>query len=360
MESRVRSVLLFGMLVLVMTVVRGFAQGFTRIPLSTAPETLPPRAPLTDIVTASASGTIVEATTALLGDRGADYLVGSPTPEFSPRADFQAQGVPLWQALDSLLGIYGYDWGVRQGVVLCWPALQPARTRDTPPPPAQDEHTLPLPPDAPALVFQPPVPLPAALMRVADAGFGAIAADRELQSWHLAGRLTHPSPPRLRAALPGALAAVVDGVGPASVLRVGSSRRLHEALALNGARLGPGPGAADEAGPARERLRTAVLAQLTAQQWVLIRNGGVAELAFRELPSDVAALFVRAAEDRLTTAKGENAEVAGIDWSAPARARVEVQVTRGGLLDANGRQALSDFLAVRCLVPNKEGAFLGF
>ncbi|MBM3501963.1 MAG: hypothetical protein FJX74_25190 [Armatimonadetes bacterium] len=331
----------------------GQGQASGRIRLSSEPEVLPPRAPLTDEVTADVTGTVADALRALLGEAGIDYLAGSPGPAFGKAAEFRVQGVPLWEALDALLEVYGYDWGQRQGVVVCWLALQPPRAREMPPPLARDEHAFPVLRDAAAFALDESCPLPDALVRAAGAGLGAIIADEELRGWHVAGRLAHPSRPRLLAALSGALSAVGDGVGPVSVLHVGSFRRLDEALSLQAAKGNAGQGPDGDATTLRAGLREAVLGRLTAQQWVLVRNGGVAELAFRELPPGVAALFVQAAEETAGVDRR-------IDWTQPGKASVEVQATRGGRMGADGKPAMAEFLSVRYIVPNTEGGYIGF
>jgi hypothetical protein len=284
-----------------------------------------------------------------------DFLIGSETGTFGAPASFRVAGVPLWRALDQLLDVYGYDWGVRHGVVLCWPATQFRSVRATPPGPPADA-------ELPAGARPVPLALHGAV-RVADAlemarkaGLAEVAADPELRGWLVAGRLTDASEWRLATALGGALDAASEGVGPVVVLHVGSLRRLDEARAVPESAKPPNAQAAEGV---RERLRTEVLARVTAQQWALMRSQTVAEIPFRELPAPIAALFVATAE-RAAGGEGRAEGPAVIDWARPDRASVDIYVGQSTRPDAQGAALVSTFVTVRCNVPLAGGALLGF
>lgn len=83
--------------------------------------------------TRSLTGNVAQVVRTLAEGAGRDWVVSAPSDDFGPAKEFQVEGLPLWQAIDKLLGTYGYDWGVHARVVIVWPATQPARERSEAP-----------------------------------------------------------------------------------------------------------------------------------------------------------------------------------------------------------------------------------
>ena len=334
------------------------AQAVPVLQLAHADEELPARLLLPEHVTVDVTGTVAEVVEALLAPRGRDFLVGCPDAAFGQPAHYAVQDVPLSEALDGLLEVYGYEWGARAGTILCWPATEPRRPRK---PPAEriDEPKLAPPTRGVSLALTQPTPVTAVVDSAFASGVAGIAVDEELRRWHVVGRLTSVDSVRLWRVLSGALCATTDGAGWLVVLRTSSAWRLHEALAIL---RGPHPPGPDGAGglPLRDALRAGIFGRLTAQQWCLVRQGGTAEIAFRELPSDLAALLVKRAEEVASGAEDSNGAALGLDWTRPDRVRVEIRVTRGRLTDAHGKETQSEFVTVSCLVPRTDGSLLGF
>jgi hypothetical protein len=109
-----------------------------------------------------------------------------------------------------------------------------------------------------------------------------------------------------------------------------------------------------------EAIRRGAVALLTAQQADTVRSFGTAQLAFRELPTPLAALFVQYAQARVGAVSTRGGTPMGIDWTQPGAARVEVRSTKLAVVDQNGTPSTSVHLVVSCVVPNTEGGECSF
>jgi len=326
-----------------------------RTPRLSSNETLPPRVLLEDGVSVSVTGTVVHAVRALLEPTDRDFAIGSPTKDFGAVALFEAKDVPLWQALDSMLDVYGYDWGIRGGVIALWPVFEPRRERPVPPQSAEPREGV-APAQAPPLQLLEPTLVGEALESAREAKIADVMYDEEAGSWYAVVRLRHADQLWVARTFACATGATTGGVYPYAVLRVGSFRRLDAAMrATSEAALGP---AATEA--TAEAIRRGVVALLTAQQADTVRRFGTAQLAFRELPTPLAALFVQYAEAKVAAMRTPGGTPMGIDWTQPGAARVEVRTTRGTFVNGKGARSTSVYLVVSCVVPNTDGGECSF
>ena len=289
-----------------------------------------PRALLDRRVDVHLTGTVADAVRQLVGD-GNDWLVSAPGPQLGPPTEFKAEGLPLWQALDRLRGVYNYDWGHVSGTVVCWPTTEPRPTRDTPKPPvpAWPLNAGALGPIAAGGLM----PVEQFLAQFPKRGCDLdLCVDRELAGWHVIGRVSHVDRYGVEV-VAGALDAVMEGAYQSIVLRPGGRYRLDAALAWLKANPQPPPdprylsGGPVELGQerilsgsaAQLRFRERVLACPSAQQWRYLHEWEEIDFAFRELPTDVAGLFVAAAKDQIT----KSGDDLVIDWSHPERMKVE-------------------------------------
>jgi hypothetical protein len=310
---------------------------------------------LEDHVSVSVTGTVVRAVRALLEPTDRDFAIGSPRKDFGTAAPFEAKDVPLWEALDAMLDVYGYDWGVRGGVIALWPAFEPRRERPVPPQPTEPREGV-APAQAPPLQFLEPILVGEALGSAREAKIADVMCDEEVASWYVVVRLGHADKLWVSRAVAAATGTVSDGVGLYFVLRVGAFRRLDAAMrAKSEAALDP---AATEA--TAEAIRRGVAALLRAQQTDMVRRFGTAQLAFRELPTPLAALFVQYAQARVGAVSTRGGTPMGIDWTQPGAARVEVRSTKLAVVDQNGTPSTSVHLVVSCVVPNTEGGECSF
>jgi hypothetical protein len=289
-----------------------------------------PRALLDRQVEVHLTGTVADAVRKLVCD-DQDWLVSAPGPRFGPPAEFRAEGLPLWQALDRLRDVYSYDWGYVSGAVVCWPTTEPRSPRDTPKPPVRA-----WPPNAGALgpiAAGGLMPVEQFLAQFTKRGCDLdLCVDHELAGWHVIGRVSHVDRYGVEV-VAGALDAVMEGAYQSIVLRPGGRYRLDAALAWLKANPQPppdprylsgGPVEIDQerilsGSAAQLRFRERVLACPSAQQWRYLHEWEEIDFAFRELPTDVAGLFVAAAKDQIT----KSGDDLVIDWSHPERMKVE-------------------------------------
>ncbi len=256
------------------------------------------------------SGTVVEALKALMGQTNRLWLAGVRGESADKVAQLTVRDVPLWQALDRLLATYGYDWGYAHGAVVCWPALMPPRERPEVPQAiagveasAQDA--------AEALEVPEPTPIDTVLDHFRPARYPSdggvthlnrrVAVDGRLRDWKLVGRMAGGDPARGIQQVAAALPAVIDGPPEEGCISMGAHMWLDRAMRGADARAAELQAqGVDLADPMRGwiPLRDRLCALITPQQWALIEMGGQAVIWFRELPLDVAELWVATARAR--------------------------------------------------------------
>jgi len=310
---------------------------------------------LEDRASVSVTGTVVHAVRALLEPTDRDFAVGSPAKDFGPVAPFEAKDVPLWEALDVMLDVYGYDWGIRGGVIALWPAFEPRRERPVPPQSTEPREGV-APAQAPPLQFLEPTLAGEALESAREAKIADVTCDGEVGSWFVVLRLRHADTLWVSRAVAAATGTVSDGVGLYFVLRVGSFRRLDAAMRAKSE--APLDAAATEA--TAQAIRRGVVGLLTAQQADMVRRFGTAQLAFRELPTPLAALFVRYVQARMATMRSPEGTPMNIDWTQPGAARVDVRSTKGTFVNEKGARSTSVYLVVSCVVPTTGGEECSF
>ncbi len=320
------------------------------IEVPTFPEDrLPDRVLLDTRVTLDITGTVVDAVAGIATGAGRDWLLGvAPGAELA-ETPFVAADEPAWAALDRLREAFGYDWGLVEGTIVCWPALLPRGERATPGPPRAEQRERREPGDA--LSFPEPTELRLVLTRAREAGALRgifVYPHPELMGWRVAGSLARPDRNQLRAALGAAIGATADGVGCHYRLVVGSPRRLDAAIRL----LDTDPALAGLRGDElRSAFRRSVLPLLCAQQWAVIATGHrAAELALRELPVEVAAMAVATVRE---CAPGHEDEFVP-DWASPGRIKVCVRST-SGFRQAGDGWAPTWMLGVAVEVPATNG-----
>ena len=54
--------------------------------------------------TRSLTGNVAQVVRTLAEGAGRDWVVSAPSDDFGPAKEFQVEGLPLWQAIDKLLG----------------------------------------------------------------------------------------------------------------------------------------------------------------------------------------------------------------------------------------------------------------
>ncbi|NPV47267.1 MAG: hypothetical protein HPY69_09930 [Armatimonadetes bacterium] len=311
-------------------------------------EAQPPRALLDQTVSVTLTGTVAQVVRALAEGAGRDWVVSAPSDDFGPEKEFQVEGLALWQAMDKLLGVYGYDWGVHARVVIAWPATQPARER--PDQPAPEEETWVDTEPRESLVLDTPTALTDLLKPLSEPWDGEAQAEYayvapELRSWRLVGRIAALD--RLNgASIPLAVGAVTEYAGGAMALEYGTHRRLDDAWKCRASSPDEPGGPPEETWP-KMRLRKAVLGALTAQQWVYLRNLGEVQIAFRELSVEAAALFLAAAEKAPRLQTGGRA----VDWHQPQRLFVSIRVGEITQRQDDGTELKFPTLQVGCNVP---------
>lgn len=287
------------------------------------------RALLNERVSVDVNGTVLEALKAVMGQSGRLWLASVCENSADKVAQFRVQDMPLWQALDRLLETYGYDWGFAEGSVVSWPALSPARVR----------HATPeMGPEAAAttevvepIEFAEPTPIMDVMVCFyPTTGWlnGRPTVDVRLRGFRLVGRLAGDDIARGIHQIAAALPAVVQGDPMEGCIAMGAHMWLDRAMRGAEAR------AAELAAqgivleyngrhtfPLEDRIR----ALLTPQQWELMDQRGQAVIWFRELPLDVAELWVLAARvsdagwasRKSVTTSGEAVESPSVDWSRP-------------------------------------------
>lgn len=295
-----------------------------------------PRALLEEPVSVEVSGTIVEALQALMGQTNRLWLAGVRGESADKVAQLTVRDVPLWQALDRLLATYGYDWGYAHGAVVCWPALIPPRERPEVPQAIADVEAS---ADDAAEVLEVPEPTPidTVLDHFRPARYPSdggvthlnrrVAVDGRLRDWKLIGRMTGGDPARGIQQVAAALPAVIDGPPEEGCISMGAHMWLDRAMRGADARAAELKTKGIEIGdsdrynyPLQDRLR----ALFTAQQWALMALGGQGVIWFRELPLDVAEIWVLTARvgetrwARLPPPAGESQPGDwSVDWSRP-------------------------------------------
>lgn len=299
----------------------GPKRGPHRPPASETPPA--PRCLLEERVSADLNGSVVEAMRALMGRSRREWLVSIRGDSADKTAPFAVTDAPLWQALDKLLEVYGYDWGFSHGAVVCWPALIPARERpQTPGPiPAADDVQ----PAAPPIPILQPTPVEEALAPYRPTS-GYVdcrpSLDSRLRDWKLVGRSAGDDCARGIAQIAAALTAVVEGDPYEGCISMGAHVWLDRALRGADARAAELTArGVDLTDPVARILpiKDAIRALLSPQQWRLIEIGGQAVVWFREVPLEVAELWVvmaRAGEPQWVKGAPEG-EDWSVDWSRP-------------------------------------------
>jgi hypothetical protein len=307
------------------------------------------------------------------------WLAGTREDSADKIASFAVQDIPLWQALDQLLETYGYDWGYAYGAVVCWPALIPARERPETPEAIPDAAAAS--PDANPF----DVPEPTAIGTVLEhyrparspSDGGAtylnrrVTVDVRLSDCKLVGRMASEGTALGIYQIAAALPAVVQGDSLEGAISMGAHMWLDRALRGADARAAElkaqGIVIADGDGyshPLQDRLR----GLFSAQQWGLMDLGGQAVIWFRELPLDVAELWVLTARvgevrwARLTPPPGEERpEDWSVDWSRPED--FHVMAFFGEDLQRNPDDQLNRVvgwhLGILASVPYKSGGWRG-
>ncbi len=362
MQTRTTTLVLMAVAALVAAVGRASGQPATDegdrslvIAAQTWPEDIiPGRARLEDPVTVDTTGTVVGAVSRIAAAAGRDWLLGVAPDSELAGAPFSVTDETAWVALDRLREAFGYDWGFVEGTIVCWPALLPQRERETPAAAPAEKRE----PEQPgeALSFPQPNELDAVLELANEAGVlrsGYVAPHPELAPWRVAGSLSQPDGVRFMCALAAAIGMTTDSLGPFGRLVVNSHRRLDAAIRF----LDEHPAVAGLQGERlAQTLADAVPPLLCAQQWTIMRsNRGLAELAFRELPVEVAAVVVARVREK---AKEEGAAFEP-DWAQAQRMKVTVRHITGSSRTPDGWVSVSD-LKIGIEVPAKDGSVVSF
>ena len=297
-------------------------QALPLVTLWSEPEPASPRALLDRTVRVRLTGTVADAVRELVG-RQNDWLVSAPGPQFAPPIEFALEGLPLWQALDRLRDAYGYDWGYTEGAVVCWPATEPRSPRNKPRPPQPTTVLLGNDKREP-VVLGDLTPVGKALEEFDDHGFHFVfGLDDELKGWHVLGRISRVGQPGIEAVI-AAMGAVEEGVCLHFAIKPGAAHRLDAALAWLRANPQPAPPDPNTPSLTPGLFRKRLISRLSSQQWLYVQMGGQTELAFRELPTDVAGLFVAAARETATCVTPAEQ----IDWAQPDKMKVEIRLQR--------------------------------
>lgn len=284
-----------------------------------------PRCLLEDVVTADVSGTVVEVMRALMAQSGWEWLVSIREGSADKTAQFAARDMPLWQALDMLLEVYGYDWGLAHGAIVCWPALIPARERAVSPGPVPDGEAQAA-ADAATLDIREPTWAEEVLPRfhpTSGALDWRVTLDARLRDWKLVGRVAAADRARGIRQVAAALNAVVQGDPTEGAVCMGAHMWLDRAMRGADARAAElkSRGVSLEGMCRIIPLKDSLRALFTAQQWSLMDLGGEAVIWFRELPLEVAELWVltaRAGEGDWARAAAAHPGVDySVDWSRP-------------------------------------------
>lgn len=356
-----------------------------------------PRCPLEEQVSIEVNGTVVQALKALLDPSKRLWLAGIRGDSADKVAQFTQKDVPLWKALDALLEAYGYDWGFSHGAVVCWPALIPHRARPETPEAAPADAQ---PPAAEPLEIPEPTPVDTILDHFRPARYPwdegmmhvslRVALDDRLRDWKLVGRVTKERTDDSILRVAAALPAVVQGKPLEGCITMGAHMWLDRAMRGAEARaaalkaegiefrdnklhyLPPelralGAQADDTkfyALPLQQRIR----ALLTAQHWALMDQRGVAVIWFRELPLEVAELWVlaaRASEPRWARFNAKPGEKGitdhSVDWSRPEN--IYAMAYYGEIVRKSGEDGLYRVMghnvSIALSVPMKSGGGRG-
>ncbi len=314
---------------------------------------IPGRVLLEDRVTVETTGTVVDVVSRIAAGAGRDWLLGvAPDAELAG-APFSVTDEPAWVALDRLRKAFGYDWGYVEGAIVCWPAMLPQPDRETPAAlPAEKRERQ----ADEGLSFPEPTELAAALEQADTVGAlqGVyVYPHPELTGWRVAGALERPDCLQFMPCLGAALGATADNWGAFRRLVINSHRRLDAAIRF----LDAGPGLADLRGEALSAaFSRAVPPLLCAQQWTIMRDGrGVAEMAFRELPTEVAAMVVARVRERAK----DGSTPFEPDWSQVQRIKVTAKYSSGSTRTPEGWANRSDLL-MDVEVPAQDGSVVSF
>jgi hypothetical protein len=332
-----------------------------QIPIGLLASPVPKRALLEQPVTANVTGTVVDAVRSLAEAQGLDWVVGLPGPTAGPSHTFKAAALPLWRALDGLLQVYGYDWGVQCGVVVCWPALQPIRARERPHPlPDRKRPSDASVADGGAFDLKALTPLSDAVAQPRRDINGMIySIDRELSGWRVAGRVAAPDG-REVAAIAAAVCADMEGAGTTVQLKVGACWRLSEAWQLLD-RMPKRAASPISDLPKSSKLCQEVIGLVSAQQWALVRQFGTAEIAFRELPTETAAVLLAAIREQTALRRASGNPPLEVDWTLPGKMKVTVALRPALSAAGAGPQAHERYyVGVEAAVPLTDGSFWGF
>ena len=291
-----------------------------------APNETPPapRYLLEDVVSAEVNGTVVDAVKALVADWDGEWLVGIRDDSADEVAPFTAKDLPLWQALDLLLETYGYDWGLAHGAIVCRPALIPARERPVPPEAVPQEEAA-LTPSTSPLDITEPTGAEEVLARfhpTTGALDWRVALDARLRDWKLVGRISGEDAARGIRQVAAALTATIEGAPTEGAVCMGAHMWLDRAMRGAEARAAElkARGISLEGMSRTHPLQDSLRALITPQQWRLMELGGQAVIRFRELPLEVAELWVLTAQEgqRLWERLQVPPEVdLTLDWSRP-------------------------------------------
>lgn len=283
-----------------------------------------PRARLDEPVTVELEGTVAEAARALLDSSGREWLLSLPGDSASRTAHLAAAGIPLWQALDQLLGLYGYDWGVAHETVVLWPAFDPPRAR----PETPDGDPLPRARIAaipPPTAISEPLPVEDLLAtRPLESWFFTPTVDPRLRGWRVVGRLAAGDTARLVRQVADSLCAIVQGPADRACIRMGAHMWLDAALkgAPDLARRLTEKGVTLSPDMPNPLVQAALMPLFTDQQWELMELGGLAIIWFRELPAEAAqtvVLALQTTDPAIAGVEGGSLHPGDLltDWSRP-------------------------------------------
>jgi hypothetical protein len=316
-----------------------------------------PRILLTQTTTVNIRGTVEDAVREVARVTGMDWLVGTRRADVGPTAAYRAVGVPAWQALDQLLDVYGYDWGAYAGIIVCWPTMEPRRVRNGKPPP--EPADAPLRPTVGEPLFLPDaIPL-ADVLQMSSQAMGDGRADRldgGLHAWRVVGCIGHLTRVTF-VTISLAVGATLEEFGSTVVWRVSARRRLDETLEAIRGKPWPAPGRPGDE-PLTEAFRAQVPPLLSSQQWMLITNGGTADIRFRELPPALAEAFVQAVREQFAPGSFWDLKDRQVDWTRPGAMVVSVERSRRKFVAPDGAQHTPLGMAARCRVPLKDNAGL--
>jgi hypothetical protein len=236
---------------------------------------------------------------------------------------------PLWQALDRLLDLYGYDWGYVRDTVVLWPAFTPSRVRAEVPE-GEPVPVVPIPADPPPMEVAQPAPAEKLLAaRVAERAFYIPTVDPRLRTWKVVGKLGAGDLGRLVRQVADSLCAVVQGPPEQACLCMGAHMWLSTALKGTpelAARLKAQGVTVPTMGP-KQGLQPVLIPLLSDQQWELMDLGGRALIWFRELPLEAAEMVVlclQAGDAKLADPRSGTFDRGALltDWTYPDEIQV--------------------------------------